>query len=53
MKLEFSRQFFSKKFQISNSVKIRPVGAVLFHAEEQADRHDEANSHYSHFCERT
>jgi hypothetical protein len=25
-------------------MKIRPVGAELFHADEQTDRHDEANS---------
>jgi len=29
-------------------MKIRPVGAELFHT----DRHDEANSHFSQFCER-
>jgi hypothetical protein len=31
-------------------MKIRPVGAELFHAEGQTDRHDEANSHLSQFC---
>jgi hypothetical protein len=30
-------------------MKIRPVGAELFHA----DGHDEANSRFSQFCERT
>jgi hypothetical protein len=29
-------------------MKIRPVGAELFHA----DRHDEANSRFSQFCEK-
>jgi len=29
-------------------MKIRPLGAELFHA----DRHDEANSHFSQFSER-
>ena len=29
-------------------MKIRPVGAQLFHA----DGHYEANSHFSQFCER-
>jgi len=37
-------------------MKIRPVGAKLFHAdgrtERQTDRHDEPNSHFSQFCER-
>jgi hypothetical protein len=41
-------------------MKIRPVGADLFHAdgqpvgrtEEQAERHDEANSRFSQFYER-
>ena len=34
----FSIDFFPKYTQISNFMKIRPVGAELFHA----DRHDEA-----------
>ena len=29
---------FSKNIQISNFVKIRPVGAELFHADGQTDR---------------
>jgi hypothetical protein len=33
-------------------MKIRPVGAELFHAGGRADRHDEANSRFSQFCER-
>ena len=32
---------------MSNLIKIRPVGAELFHA----DRQDEANSRYSQFSE--
>ena len=36
MKLEFSRHIFrKKKAQISNIIKIRPVGAELFHADGQ------------------
>jgi hypothetical protein len=42
MKLEFSPQTL-KKTTISNVVKIRPVGAQLFHV----DGHDEANSQFS------
>jgi hypothetical protein len=47
---------FSKNTQILNFMKIRPVGAELFHANGQTDgrtdRHDEANSRFSQFCER-
>jgi hypothetical protein len=38
MKLEFSREFFfSKNTQISNLMKIRPVGADLLHADRLTD----------------
>jgi len=39
-------------------MKIRPVGAELFHAytdgrtDGRTDRHDETNSRFSQFCER-
>jgi hypothetical protein len=33
MELEFSRQIFEKKAQISNLINIRPLGAELFHAD--------------------
>ena len=33
-------------------MKIRPVEAVVFHAEGQTKRHDEASSQFSQFCER-
>jgi hypothetical protein len=39
------------KTQISNFLKIFPVGAKLFYADGRADRHDEANSRFSQFCE--
>jgi len=32
--------------QISNFMKIRPVGAELLHADGQTDRHGEANSRF-------
>jgi len=32
-------------------MKIRPVGAELFRGERRTDRHDEANSRFSQFCE--
>ena len=34
-------------------MKIRPVGAEMFHADERTDRHDEANSRRSQVGERT
>ena len=38
MKLAFSRQFFfSKDTEIPNFMKIRPVGAELFHADGRTD----------------
>ena len=33
-------------------MKIRPVGVQLFHVDRQTDRHDEANSRFSQFCEK-
>jgi len=41
-----------KKTEIQHFVKIRPVGVELIHADGQTDRHDEANSRSSQFCER-
>ena len=41
---------FSKNTQITNVFKICVMGAELFHAEK--DRHHEANSCFSQFCER-
>ena len=46
MELEFSRQIFEKYWNMS-FIKIRPLGAELF----RTDRRDEANSHFSQFCE--
>jgi hypothetical protein len=37
--------------QISNFIKIRPVGAEFFHADGQTDRYDEANSRFLQFSE--
>ena len=33
-------------------MKIRPVGAELFYSLGQTDKHDEANSRFSQFCEK-
>jgi len=32
-------------------MQIRPMGAELFHTGGWTDRHDEANSRFSKFCE--
>ena len=37
MKLEFSRRVFPKNIQIPNFMKIRPVGAEMFHVDERTD----------------
>jgi hypothetical protein len=42
---------FLKNPQISNFIKLRPVGAELFHADGRTDGHDEAISRFSQFCE--
>jgi len=42
---------FRKKFQISNFMKIRPVGTELFRADGQTDSHGEANRHFSQLYE--
>jgi hypothetical protein len=53
MKLEFFDRF-SKNTQISNFMKIRPMGAELLHAGGRADgqTYDEAVIRFSQFCER-
>jgi len=44
---------FSKNPEISNSMKIRPVGAELFHADRRwTERHDEANNRFLQLSER-
>jgi len=52
MKLEFSRQF-SKNNQISDFMKIPPVGAELFFHRTDGcmDRHGVVYSRFSQFCE--
>jgi len=35
-----------------NFIKIRPVGAELFHADGRTDGRDETNSRFSQFCEK-
>jgi len=49
VKLENYRHAF-KKASIIKFHEIRSVGAELFHADGQTDRHDEANSRSSQFC---
>ena len=43
---------FLEYLQIQNFVKISFVGAEFFRLDIQTDRHDEANSNFSRFCER-
>jgi len=56
MTAEFLDRFY-KNTQTSNSIKICPVGAELFHADgdgrtdRYTDRHDEAYSSFATFCE--
>ena len=56
MEREFARQIFITSSNIT-FMKISPGGAELFYADEQTDRqidrHDEANSHFWQFCERS
>jgi len=51
MKLEFSPQIFKKNTQVSNFMKIRPVGVELLNGnwrtDGRTDRHDKANSRFS------
>jgi hypothetical protein len=46
---------FRKKFQIANLMNVRLVGAELMNADGRTDSQkegrDEANSHFSQFCE--
>jgi len=42
---------FSKNPKILNLTRIRAVEAEFFHAEGQTDRHNEANSRFSLYCE--
>jgi hypothetical protein len=44
------RQFFENP-QITNFMKIRPVGDQEFHEDRQTDRHDEGNIRFSSFHE--
>jgi hypothetical protein len=44
MKFEFSRQIFEKNTQLSNFMKIRPVGVELFHADARTDGHTDMMS---------
>jgi hypothetical protein len=46
MTLEFSQQIFEKNPQISNVMKISPVGSELFHANGRTDTHDGATSRF-------
>ena len=49
MQLEFSAQVFEGSSK-NNLIKIRQVGAELFHAFGRTDRRDETNTLFSQFC---
>ena len=53
MEVNFPDRFSKKKQRISNFMKIRRVGAELFHADRQIgrNRHNEAKCSLSQFCE--
>jgi hypothetical protein len=53
MTIELARQIFEKKYLSIKFHEICPLGAELFHADRQTDRHDEANNLFSQFCEYT
>jgi hypothetical protein len=44
MKLKNVLDRFSETIQMSNFMKIRPVGAELYHEDGKTDGHHEANS---------
>jgi len=46
MKLEFSRRIFSKNTEISDVMKIRPVGDELIRTDRRTDGRDDANSRF-------
>jgi len=46
---EFFSTDFRKNIQIPSFIKISPVGAEAFHADERTDRHHDAESRFSHF----
>ena len=52
MKLEFSRQIFEKSSNNKCSESPSSGSRELFHADGRTDRHDEANSRFSQFCEK-
>jgi len=48
----YSLDSFSKNNKTSNFTNIRQVGSELFHEDRRMNRHDEAKSRISQFCER-
>ena len=42
---------FQKITQLTNFMKIHPVGAGLFHEVKQTDKHNKANGRFLLFCE--
>jgi len=56
-KIDFSLKFWNNSYQVPNFMKIRPVGAGLFHADSwtdgQTDRHDENKVSYRNFAKQS
>jgi len=48
---DFNENLIFENTEISNFMKIRPMGAELFYADGWKDRHDGPNSCFSKFCE--
>ena len=49
--LDFNETKFLDRYSDIKFDENPSVGAELFHADGQTDRHDEANSSFSRFCE--
>jgi hypothetical protein len=43
---------FSTNIQLTNSIRIRPVGAELFHADGRTDKQTTTNTRTLQYCER-
>jgi len=52
VKIGFSRQFFERHSN-SNFMKTRPLGSEWIYTDRRRDWHDETNSCFSQFRERT
>jgi hypothetical protein len=51
-KIQISRQTVEKYSNVRSSRQIRTVGVEMLDEDGRTDKHDEASSHFSQFCER-